>query len=140
MGILKDIKNFVTGGSAEVSIKLVNEIVEEDGKLEATLIITAKEETVIGKNVYALVEAIEESANKKTIYESRIELETSVQISAGESRSWSVAIEIPDTAPSTHFGKHSKLDWKLTGGIELSGINPDAEVRFVVNRVNVFEE
>ncbi|MFY0605079.1 MAG: hypothetical protein JXR10_00090 [Cyclobacteriaceae bacterium] len=138
MGILKDIKDSIMGEQADVTLNLVNDVVDEDGQLEASLTIKAKDKTIISESVYVIVKAFEESAITKTIYEEKVELEKTVQLNANDEKTWPVTIQIPESAPSTYFGKHSKLDWKLTGGIEMPVVNPQAEARFVVDRVNVF--
>ena len=116
MGILKNIANFVTGGAADVSLILENDVIREGESIKATLTITAKEETIISKLIYVKVEAIEQSENKRTLYERQHELDTDIQINASESKSWPVQIELPEDAPATYLGKHSKMEWHIAGG------------------------
>ena len=140
MGILKSIKNFVTGGAAEVSLEFENRILNDSQPLRIKLTATAKDETVIIDKVYVNVAAMEKSANTKKMYADQKFLDDQVQLNAGESKTWDVQFEIPSTAPATFIGKHSSLKWQAKGGLEMSGVDPKSDTElFVVNRAAVYQ-
>lgn len=135
MGLLDSVKNFVTGGGAEVVVTIENPVIDGGETLKMNVSATAKEETLAIKNVYVEVKAEEKSANTKMIYETTIELENTVQLSAGESKSWNCEVPIPADMPATFFGRHSSMQWYVNAGLDVPGIDPASGwQKFVVNR------
>lgn len=139
MGILNNIKNFVTGGAAEVTLDFENRVINDNSPLRIKLTATAKEETIIIDKVYLDIAAVEKSGNTKYMYKDQKILDDQVQLNAGESKTWETQFEIPSTAPATFIGKKSSLKWQVSGGLDMSGVDPSSESEpFVLNRATVY--
>ncbi|MEQ8712488.1 MAG: sporulation protein [Cyclobacteriaceae bacterium] len=141
MGLLNSVKNFVTGGGAEVIVNIENPVIDGSEPLRLSISATAKEETLAVKKVYVEVKAEEKSANTKLLYNTTIELEKNVQLSAGENKSWSCEVPIPEDIPATFFGRHSSMQWYVNAGLDVPGMDPDSGwQKFVVNRPITFSK
>lgn len=139
MGILDSVKNFVTGGGAEMSITLENPVIEANESLKASISAMAKEDTMAVRQVYVSIKAEEKSGETRQLYETTIELEKNVQLSVGELKSWNCEVPIPADVPATFFGRHSSLQWYIKGGLDVSGVDPNTGwQKFVVNRLMVY--
>ncbi len=136
MGLLNSVKNFVTGGGAEVVVTIENPVIDGSEPLALSISATAKEETLAVKKVYVEVKAEEKSANTKLLYNTTIELEKNVQLSTGENKSWNSEVPIPEDIPATFFGRHSSMQWYVNAGLDVPGNDPDSGwQKFVVNRL-----
>jgi sporulation-control protein spo0M len=139
MGLLESVKNFVTGGGAEVVVTLDNPVIDGDETLKLSVAATAKTETLAVKVVYVKVKAEEKSANTSAIFETTIELEKNVQLSAGDTKSWRCEVPIPSDMPATYFGRHSSMQWYVNAGLDVPGNDPDSDwQKFVVNRTKIY--
>lgn len=135
MGLLNSVKNFITGGGAEVVVTIDNPVIEGTELLKLSISATAKEDTLAIKKVYVEVKAEEKSANTKNLYNTSIELDNNVQLSAGESKSWKCEVPIPEDIPATFFGRHSSMQWYINAGLDVPGNDPDSGwQKFIVNR------
>ena len=135
MGILKDLKNFVTGGAAKVDLAYEKEVLSDGESLQVSVTVKPLDETLIFEKIYLKVKASESSAHTTTVYSEERLLAENVQVSAGEEKTWSTEVSFPETAPATYIGKHSSLHWSAHAGVELPGVNPTSdEKKFVVNK------
>ena len=140
MGLLDSVKNFVTGGGAAVLINMENPVINSNEPLTMGVSATAKETTLAVRRVYVQVKAEERSGRTNLLYESSIELDSQVQLNAGETRSWPCEVPIPEDMPATFFGRHSSLQWYVKAGLDVPGNDPDSGwQKFVVNRPTSFK-
>ncbi|MFY0598123.1 MAG: sporulation protein [Cyclobacteriaceae bacterium] len=135
MGVLKSVKNFLTGGAAEVKIEIKNHEIREDEPLQLVISVTAKEETIFIKELYLKIKAEERSANTNNLHSAQKSIERDIQINGGETKQWETSIEIPLSAPSTFLGRHSSLLWYALAGLDMSGVDPSSGwEKFIVDR------
>lgn len=139
MSVLKSVKNYLTGGGAEVVVEILNHVIELDEPIKAIIKVTAKDETLLVKEVYFGVKAEEKSANRHSIFKDQKSVDKNLQLNPGDVKEWEVSLEIPASAPATFIGKHSSLQWYARAGLAVSGVDPKSEwEKFVVNRVTVY--
>ncbi|MEQ8580660.1 MAG: sporulation protein [Marinoscillum sp.] len=139
MSILKNLKNFVTGGAAKVDLAYAEEVLRDGESLSVMVTVKPLDQTLIFEKVYLNVKAVERSAHDTTIYAEEKVLAEHVQVSAGEEKTWSMEIKLPESAPATYIGKHSSLHWSAQAGVELPGVNPTSDQRsFIVNKKMIY--
>ena len=139
MSILKDLKNFVTGGAAKVDLAYDKEVLSHGESLQVSVTVKPVDETLIFEKIYLRVKAVESSAHSTTIYSEEKLVAENIQISAGEEKTWNTEVSLPESAPATYIGRHSSLHWSAQAGVELPGVNPTSdEKRFVVNKRMVY--
>ncbi|MEQ9301606.1 MAG: hypothetical protein RIF33_23710 [Cyclobacteriaceae bacterium] len=156
MWIFSKIKNFVTGGAAEV--KVVFESGETDGSepLRAFVVATAKDDCKV-KKVYFKIRGREtyiklvhhhtndgdgnstSTHNYETHHEAHFESEMVLaeaeEINRGETKKWLAEFDIPDDALATYHGKDVALKWEVFAGLDMPGNDPDSDwVEFVINK------
>jgi hypothetical protein len=156
MGIFSKIKNFVTGGAAEVSV--VFEAGETDGNqpLRAFVVATAKDDCNVKKVYFKIrgretyVKSVHHSStdsdgnttntqNYETHHETHFEKELTLadeeQINKGEVKKWLAEFEVPEDALATYHGKDVSLKWEVYAGLDMPGNDPDSDwVEFIVNK------
>lgn len=134
MSILKNIKNFVTGGAADVKLSVKDAVLFTGDELQIEVEVSPTEDTIHAKRIYIIVVATERSANIKQIYSQEVEVDANVQINSGDKKSWTTTIQLPEE-PASFIGKHSSLHWSVLGGIELPGVNPESKpLQLIVNQ------
>lgn len=156
MGIFSKIKNFVTGGAAEV--KVVFESGEIDGSeaLRAFVVATANDDCKV-KKVYFKIRGREtyiklvnhtstdgegnttSTQRSETHHENHFEKEMvlaeSVQITKGETKKWLAEFELPSDALATYHGKSCFFKWEVYAGLDMPGNDPDSGwEQFIVNK------
>lgn len=135
MGVFKNIKDYVTGGAAEVELTILNPVVPEDESVNVTIKVTPTGETLHANRLYLMVKALERSSTSNALYSNEFVLEENIQVNAGDSREWKFAVEVPEDAPATFFGRHFSLEWGVRASLDMPGIDPSSGwQRFVVNK------
>ena len=139
MSILKSVKNYVTGGAADVHVEISNPVLNGNESIRGTVKVTSKDNLFVPE-VYCELRALEKSENEIILYADRIVLQKDIQLGEGDQKSWEFEMTIPAAAPTTFIGRHSSLKWSLRGGLDLKGVDPKSKwAPFVVNRATVFE-
>ncbi len=147
MGLFSKIKNFITGGAAEVSILF--EEIETDGSKPIRLFVSAlaKDDCTI-KEVYLDIREREtykkrvqqsttdSEGNSSTLYEDQtryedhytkqIILASDVKLKSGEEKKWLAEFELPHDALSTYHGQEVFLKWEMQAGLDMPGNDPDS--------------
>ncbi len=147
MGIFSKIKNFVTGGAAEV--KVIFESAETDGArpLRAFVVATAKDDCKV-KKVYFRIRGRETyvklvhhhttdgdgnststnsyETHHETHFESELVLAEEEHIDKGSTKKWLAEFEVPEDALSTYHGKDVAFKWEVFAGLDMPGNDPDS--------------
>ncbi|MEQ9305778.1 MAG: hypothetical protein RJQ14_17825 [Marinoscillum sp.] len=140
MGILKNIKNYVTGGAADVSLTLQHSVLNADEPLKLLIKVKPTGETIHPKRVYVIVNAVEQSSTKNVLFSKEYVLDEDIQINSDETKEWTYAVELPQEVPSTVVAKHFKVEWGVKASLDMSGIDPASDwVPFVLNKAMTFE-
>lgn len=135
MGLFDNIKNYVTGGAAEVKLELESATLIEEQVLKLTIAARPTSDTIHAKKLYLEVKALESSSTKNVRYQKDYVVESEIQINEGNEREWTFEVELPPEAPATHIGKHFSLEWGVKAGLDMGGKDPDSGwVRFVLNK------
>jgi hypothetical protein len=134
MGILDSIKNYVTGGAADVRVIVKTNDIILGSNVDFEISATPTESTVAASKIYIKIEALEESGDKNVLYKSEQEVDSNVQLTEGETKQWTATFQIPVDAQASFYGRSSKLQWIALAGIDMAGIDPKSEeVVFMVN-------
>ena len=144
MGIfdkLKSVKNFVTGGGAEVHAQLPDVLVRGES---ATVSIRAeiKDASMDVSSVYINVRASEtidmvvedndDYHDLDRIYENnetfsdKFSLNIDQTLDAGQEYEWEIEIIIPEDARASYSGVYASNDWEIEAGIDVKGNDPDS--------------
>ena len=146
MGLFSKIKNFVTGGAAEVTITFDQPIVDGVSPINATVTAVAKAECKIKKVYFEIkgeetyVEQVtdttsdDDSPRTNTRDERRNEihhrkeltLAENVILNNGEEKSWEATFELPQNAPATYHGEEVFFKWEVDAGLDMPGIDPSS--------------
>ncbi|MEQ8473669.1 MAG: hypothetical protein RIC35_20905 [Marinoscillum sp.] len=156
MGIFSRIKNFITGGAAEVSV--VFEKRTTDGSSTIRLFVTAfaKDDCKI-KEVYLQVRGRE--TYKKRVqhtstdsngtvttthsddthydihYDSTLKLAKEITLNKGVQNKWLAEFEVPPGAVPTFHGKDCFMKWEVQAGLDMPGNDPDSGwVEFLLSK------
>lgn len=156
MGIFSKIKNFVTGGAAEV--KVVFESGETNGTqpLRAFVVANAKDDCKV-KKVYFKIRSRETyvklvqhhttdgdgnststnnyETHHETHFDSELVLAEEDEINKGETKKWLAEFEVPEDALATYHGKDVFFRWEVYAGLDMPGNDPDSGwVEFIVRK------
>lgn len=156
MGFFAKIKNFVTGGAAEVSVIMESPLTDGTQPIRAFVMATAKDDCNV-KKVYFHIRGRESyikrvnhtstdgngnrtsSSGYETCYEVHFEKEMilaeAVQMTKGETLKWLAEFEIPQNALATYHGKDVNFKWEVEAGLDMPGVDPDSGwIEFIVNK------
>ncbi|HDL64749.1 MAG TPA: hypothetical protein ENH12_05095 [Proteobacteria bacterium] len=146
MGFFSKMKNFVTGGGAEVTIepiepalggpfqvKIHAAIEDADVEIKEVYLKVASMETVIIKDVEIArmidekMETVREDIeNTTTVHDQKIEVTGPQTLKANEEYDWETTVTLPDNALPSFIGITAKHEWKLMAGLDTSGNDPDS--------------
>lgn len=154
MGLFSKIKNYITGGAAEVAI--VFEADQVDGSQPIRLFISAiaKDDCKI-KQVYFKVKGVESYKERVVVNNTNSDGSSSTStrdetheevhhreeqivaeellLKAGSEEKWLVTFELPESAIATYHGKEVSFRWKVFAGLDMPGNDPDSGwVEFVL--------
>jgi len=146
MGFFSKIKNFVTGGGAEVTIEAIEPalggpfqvkihaaVEDADIEIKELYLKVASLETVIIKNVEIAkiidekMETVREDIeNTTTVHDQKIEVTGEQTLKANEEYDWETTVTLPENALPSFIGITAKHEWKILAGLDTSGNDPDS--------------
>ncbi len=146
MGFFDRMKNFVTGGGAEVAVvaveptrggpftvKIHAAVGEADIEIKAVYLKVASMETVvindveIARVINEKMETVREDIEKTTtVHDQTINVAGAQTLKAGEEYDWETTVTLPDTAPPSFVGVTAKHEWKILAGLAVPGNDPDS--------------
>ena len=146
MGLFSNLKNFVTGGGAEVSLEVLNQakrgsavtlrvkavIGPADIEIEHVSVKIMGEESVKVPNV-SVAKTVNEivQTEKKTVehsentFQMKSELASDMTLKASQTYSWEEKINLPEDALPTFIGKNAKHQWQAMASLVMRGNDPD---------------
>jgi len=146
MGFFSKMKNFVTGGGAEVTIEAIEPalggpfqvkihaaVEDTDIEIKEVYLKVASLETVIIKDVEIAkiidekMETVQEDIeNTTTVHDQKIEVAGEQTLKANKEYDWETTVTLPDNALPSFIGITAKHEWKLLAGLDTSGNDPDS--------------
>ena len=146
MGFFSNLKNFVTGGGAKVTIEVIEpalggpfqvkihaEVEDADIEIKEVYLKVASLETVIIKDVEIAkmidekMETVREDIeNTTTVHDQKIEVAGEQTLKANEEYDWETTVTLPENALPSFIGITAKHEWKLMAGLDTSGNDPDS--------------
>jgi len=126
MGVLNNIKNFVTGGAAEISLDFSPAKVKREDEVKVLVTVKALDNIHI-KDVVVNIKAVEETTSKDILFSQSEDVDKNIQLNKDDTKTWETTVKIPSDAIKSWRGKHSRLDWFINAEIELPGLNPDSD-------------
>lgn len=156
MGLFSKIKNFVTGGAAEVSVVFENRTTDGSGPVRLFVTALAKDDCKI-KEVYLHVRGQEtykrrvqhtttdSDGNVTTTYrddthydvhfDSTLKLAKEVTLNKGDESKWLAEFELPPSAVPTFHGSDCFMKWEVQAGLDMPGNDPDSGwVEFLLSK------
>jgi hypothetical protein len=148
MGLFSSLKNFVTGGGAEVSLELLDAPVRgNDFGVRVTAVVGDADIDI--ERVYLRVRGAEHveipdvevvkkkaggsiETEKRTIthqestFRHDAELVAAMTLKAGETYSWETVVEIPEDVLPTFKGRKARHEWRALAGLDMRGNDPDS--------------
>jgi sporulation-control protein spo0M len=137
MGLFNNIKNYVTGGAADVRVIVKNDSVILGSQIDFEILVTPTSGTIAADKVYITIKAVEQSGDHYTLYQDEQVLDTNIQLMDGETKRWSATFSIPADGQATYLGRHSRMQWLVYAGVDMAGKDPTSDsVVFMVNNTN----
>ena len=156
MGIFNKLLDFLTGGSADVSVDLTNASISKPFTINVSANIGSDDLNC--RNVYIIIRCIEETLesygpknsktmtdNEKilsqmndwvsdTLYYKQFNITDSCILKKGQKYSWEKEIELVEATKVSLDTKDHKILWQAQAGIDVHGNDPDSGwVDFIVN-------
>ncbi len=147
MGLFSKIKNFITGGAAEVSIIYEEQVTDGSKPVKLFVTATANDDCKI-KKVYLNFRAREtyvkreqrtrtdDDGQSSTYYEDvtthedhfvkEMILAENITLTKGQSEKWLAEIELPNSVKATYHGKQVFFKWEAEAGLDMPGNDPDS--------------
>ncbi|MFY0605078.1 MAG: hypothetical protein JXR10_00085 [Cyclobacteriaceae bacterium] len=147
MGFFSKIKNFITGGAAEVAIIYEEPITDGSKPVKLFVTATANDDCKI-KKVYLNFRAREtyikrherkrtdDDGHTTTYHEDLTEhldhftkeliLAEDIMLSKGQSDKWLAEIELPSSPIATFHGRDVFFKWEAEAGLDMPGNDPDS--------------
>lgn len=142
MGLLdkiKQAKNFVTGGGANVTVtpegaefdktqpikvRITAQIKDADLNASAAYLDIRCREDI---NLRASVNGKKENINEDHVsYTHKVEVQVSEPLKGGETYNWETEFSIGDNAQPTFHGTMARNVWEVRGGVDVKGNDPDS--------------
>jgi hypothetical protein len=133
MGFLKNLKNKVTGGAAEVTVEVgvgqrgqpfpikVHALSKGSGKVsEVYLLVRATESCEFRDDHNNVVSGTHVS------FETRIGIAGAMQLEDGKSYEWTGMLELPEDTNPTFEGELIQHVWEVMAGLDMPGNDPDS--------------
>lgn len=136
---LKSAKNYITGGSAEITVSMPEEI--EIGHAFDVHVACKALADITPKKVYIILQSVErvkvegydfddaEYERKRmvtTMYNDEVEIVGEQSMQEGKTYEWDISLTIPDDAECTYNGKNATHTWRLQAAIDVPGNDPDS--------------
>jgi hypothetical protein len=147
MGFFSKIKNYVTGGAAEVQITFESKIVDGSNPLRLFVTATANDDCNI-KKVYLKIRAKETYTEYVTRHNSNsnggntstrelvtkthdhlkqeFTLVNEIKLTKGQSEKWLSEFTFPPNSIATYHGKQASFKWEAIAGLDMAGNDPDS--------------
>ena len=147
MGFFSKIKNYVTGGAAEVKLVFENQVVDGSDPVRLFIHARAKDDCKV-KEVYFRMRGIEtyvkreetistdsdgdSSRTYRDVVKTDIHIGTKTTVArdislvAGDEEKWLVEFEIPANSCPTFHGKEVSFKWEVYAGLDMPGNDPDS--------------
>ena len=138
---LKSVKNFVTGGGADVHATVPDFFVRGENT-PVTIQVKIKDDPIDVSSVYVNVRASEtidmvvedndDYGDLDRVYENsetfsdRFSLRVEKTLDAGQEYEWELEIMIPENASASYSGVYASNDWEIEAGIDVKGNDPDS--------------
>ena len=138
---LKSVKNFVTGGGADVHVTVPDFFVRGENT-PVTIQVKIKDDPIDVSSVYVNVRASEtidmvvedndDYGDLDRVYENsetfsdRFSLRVEQTLDAGQEYEWELEIMIPEHASASYSGVYASNDWEIEAGIDVKGNDPDS--------------
>lgn len=136
MGLFENVKNYVTGGAADVIVLISNPVMTEGESLKLAITVRPTGDTLHIKKIYLQVRAQEMSSVTHILYDQEYTIDEEIQINAGDEREWTYEVELPADVPATYIGRHFRMHWAVKAGLEMSGVDPNSGWQpFVLNKI-----
>lgn len=166
MGLFSKIKNYITGGAAEVSVVYENPKTDGQEPMRLFVVANARDSCKI-KNVYLEIRGMETYKKRETRtstdsngnvtttthdvtthykhFERKMVLDEDVQMQEGEERKWLGEFDLPTDALPTYHGKDCFMKWEVFAGLDMPGNDPDSgwveffiqkEMNYDINNTN----
>ncbi len=148
MGIFNKLLDFITGGSAEVTVDMNNATISSSFNVQVHAIIGDSD--LDCRNVYLKIRCIEETLesygpkntekmtdNEKilsemkdwisdTIYNKQFNITNSCILKKGKAYDWESEIDITDASKASASSKDHRVIWQVQAGIDVHGNDPDS--------------
>lgn len=147
MGIFSKIKNYITGGAAEVAVVFENDLVRPEDKLRLFVTASAKDDCKI-KKVYLHIKCEETYKKRETTtttdsngnttttsrdvtkyyshFTKELVLAEDILLRKDSEEKWLAEFEIPVDALPSFKGKDCHMAWKVFAGLDMPGNDPDS--------------
>ncbi|HCX23040.1 MAG: hypothetical protein CMB80_10925 [Flammeovirgaceae bacterium] len=147
MGIFSKIKNYITGGAADVSVVFENHIVRPEEALRLFVTASAKDDCTI-KKVYLHLKCEETYKKRETRtstdsngrttttshdvtkhhrhYFKELVLAEGIRLEKGSEDKWLAEFIIPADAWPSFVGKDCHMTWQVFAGLDMPGNDPDS--------------
>lgn len=146
MGFFKGLKNFVSGGGAEVgleageavrgqplAVKVTAKIADSDIEVRKVYVrLRATEEIDIpdvatiddsGRDKGKIERGLE---RREQTYDQEIQVAEAQTLKANQSYTFEGAVPLPLSVPPTFMGRYCKHQWRITAGLDKPGNDPDS--------------
>lgn len=145
---IKQIKNFVTGGGATVSVRPAESVSNGHEPIKVVIEVQVQDTDINIRNVYLKIRAIEEVVardvdfareedgelrsyqedvtNTVETFDDQIEVSGPETLSAHETYEWETEFELPTDANGTYRGINAAHEWAIYAGLDMSGNDPDS--------------
>jgi hypothetical protein len=134
MGLFDNIKNYVTGGAADVKVVVKSESVVLGSQVDFEIMAIPTSGTIAANKIYITIKAVEQSGDSNTLYKEEQIVDSNVQLMEGTTKQWNATFKIPVDAQATYLGQHSRMLWTVVAGVDMAGNDPTSEsVVFMVN-------
>lgn len=146
MGLFSNLKNFVTGGGADVSLEVIDKakrgssvtvrvtavIGQADIEIEHVSVKVVGRESVkipnvkVAKTVNDVVQIEKKTVDhSENTFDAKSELASEMTLKAAQSYTWETDIELPEDALPTFEGKNAKHTWRAMASLVMRGNDPD---------------
>ncbi len=146
---LKQAKNFITGGAAEVSVSFEEEYNDGNKPIKVHIHCQVKDADCKVRKVYIKVKATEEVIardidiardeggnitryredvrNVIETYNSGEQMITGeLSLEANQTYDWTADIELPSECNGTYHGQNARHEWEVFAGLDMAGNDPDS--------------